>query len=239
MAKTKTWYEKLHYKHNPFTIKPGYFDDEVIGYDKEIDTIIAKINDGNIVFLQGEYGQGKTTILTYIINEFSGKNKIAKITRSRSDRPYNYEKLLVRANKGIKKAFGMKAKNAILIVDEAGKLNKHDYTKIEHLHEQGNLKSIVLIDNEINKKLTTSSIEKEISKNTIAITPLSEEDAISLVRSRLGGGEKLISDQLIKEIFEISKKNTRQFLENLEDVFRKAIDSGKEKISKKDLDILN
>ena len=79
MRKEKVWYEKLGYKYNPFTIKPGFFDDEVVGYDKEVEKLIKQLNTHTMVFLEGEYGQGKTTILKYLINEFSGKKKVIYI----------------------------------------------------------------------------------------------------------------------------------------------------------------
>jgi type IV secretory pathway ATPase VirB11/archaellum biosynthesis ATPase len=109
------WFEQLGYAHNPFTIKPGFFDDEVIGYDSEIDALVKKLQAKNMCFLEGDFGQGKTTILKYIINEFSGDYRVAYISRNRSDRAHDYGELLKGASSGLKKFFGMKAKDVVLM----------------------------------------------------------------------------------------------------------------------------
>ena len=135
------WYKELGYAYNPFIIKPGFFDDEVIGYDKEIETLITWLKSDSMCFLEAEYGLGKSTILKFIINEFKDEFRLAHISRNRSDRAFNYEKLLVEANKGLGKLFGKKAKEVILIIDETEKLNEKEsylYTlkECEKLHKQ-------------------------------------------------------------------------------------------------------
>ena len=57
------WYTKLGYAHNPFIIKPGFFDDEVVGYDSEVDKLVSLLKDGEMAFLEGHFGLGKTSIL--------------------------------------------------------------------------------------------------------------------------------------------------------------------------------
>ncbi|MFW6378822.1 MAG: hypothetical protein ACOCZV_02265 [Nanoarchaeota archaeon] len=238
MAKKKLWFHTVGYKHNPFTIKPGFFDDEVIGYDDEIDKIVEKLENGDVVYLEGEYGQGKTTILTYVINEFSGSYKVARVHRSRKDRAFNYEKLLIGAGNAFKRAFGMKKKNVILIVDEANNLNKKDCDAIEKYYESGHFKAVLLQDNSFSESNITTSLKKKIGKNVIKLKKLSADDAINLVRSRLENGKDIVSDSTIKEVFSKSKKNTRQFLENMEDVCRHAIENGREKVTEEDVKIM-
>ncbi|MGM5481113.1 MAG: hypothetical protein ACQESE_01740 [Nanobdellota archaeon] len=239
MAHQKTWFERLDYTYNPFTIKPGFFDDEVIGYDKEIDSIIKMINDGEIIYLEGDFGQGKTTILTYIINEFSGKNKIARIHRSRKDRAFNYEKLLIGANGALKKSFGVKAKNVILIVDEANTMNAKDCSKIEKYYEDGHFKAVLFMDSAFADSPISESLKEKIGENIISLKKLSQNDAIALVRSRLEGGEELVSDDAIKKVYEKSFKNTRRFLENMEDVCRNAVENDRDSVTEKDITVIS
>ncbi|MFP4118910.1 MAG: hypothetical protein ACLFTH_02540, partial [Candidatus Woesearchaeota archaeon] len=199
MTRQETWFEKLGYMHNPFTIKPGFFDDEVIGYDKEVDSIIEMIKEGEMIYLEGDFGQGKTTILTFIINEFSGKNKIIKIHRSRKDRAFHYDRLLVRANSALKRLFGIKAKNVILIVDEANSMNNKDCAAIKHYYETGHFKAVLFMDNSYSESAASQALKDKIGKNVISLKKLSQSDAIALVRSRLEEGTDLISDDMIKK----------------------------------------
>jgi len=238
MRKEKVWYEKLGYKYNPFTIKPGFFDDEVVGYDKEVEKLIKQLNTHTMVFLEGEYGQGKTTILKYLINEFSGKKKVIYISRNRSDRAMNYSSLLKGASKGLGRLFGKKAKNTILIVDETAKINASDCAQIEDYFDKGNFSSVLFIDKSMAESRISDSIKKLIGKNIVKLPTLNPKEAVELVRSRLDGNKELITDDQIKKVFEKSGKKSRQFLLNMEDVCRHAVESEREAVSDEDLKVL-
>lgn len=231
----KLWYKQLGYAHNPFTIKPGFFDDEVVGYDEEIETLVSWLTQEKLCFLQAEYGLGKSTILKYLVNELKGKFKIAHISRNRSDRFFNYEKLLVGANKGLGKAFGKKAKKVILIVDETEKLNEKDCEHIDNLFSAGYFHSVLFMDASFAKTGFSSEIKKKIGKNILKLSPLTTPQATDLVYSRLER-EDLIAKDVVEKIFLYSNKNTRFFLLNLEDVFAHAISAGKKTITKEDVD---
>lgn len=235
-----TWYEKLGYLYNPFTIKPGFFNDEVIGYDAEIEQLIDLLKSGEVAFLEGEYGQGKTTILKYLINEFSQNRDVIYISRNRSDRAMNYAKLLQGAKGFFGKLFGIKARNAILIVDETEKINAHDCAQIMQFLESGHIGAAVFIDKSMAKSRLSTSIKKRIGKNIVQLKPLHEKDAVALVHSRLDGNEKLISDENIKKVFSrLPEKNTRSFLLAMEEVCRHAVEAERESVSIDDLKVMS
>lgn len=231
------WFNKLGYEENPFTIKPAFFDDEIIGYDKEVDDLIKKLSSNKICFLEAEYGKGKSSIISYLINEFIGKNKIIHISRNRSDRALNYAKLLKSANKGVKKLLGLKAKQTILIIDEVGKINKKDCDQILNFYNEGYIRSILFADISLEKSNISSELKKKIGKNIVRLKDLNVKDVIELTYSRLENKD-LISEDLIKKIFTKSKQNTRIFLSNIELVFKHAFENGKEKVTSEDLSII-
>ncbi|MGE0793369.1 MAG: hypothetical protein AB7V77_04305 [Candidatus Woesearchaeota archaeon] len=231
------WYEKLGFKENPFSIKPAFFDDEIIGYDKEVDTLSKKLKKKNMFFLEAEYGKGKSTIIAYLINEFKGKNKIIYISRNRSDRALNYAKLLKKANTGFGKLFNLKAKNVVLFIDEVGKINKKDCMQIEELYSKNYIQSVLFADVSLKEANLTNSIKKEIGKNTLKLKNITSKDAVELVKSRLETLD-LISEDLIKKVFTKSKENTRTFLNNMEKVFRYSFEKGNEKIKNSDIEVI-
>ena len=235
----RIWFEKIGYAYNPFTIKPGFFDDAIFGYDEEIDELIKSLNNKSMHFLEGDFGLGKTTILKFIINDFKEtKKKVIYISRNRSDRSFNYSKLLKGVNKGINKLLGKKAKNVILIVDETEKINNNDCKQIKQLFDDNYIQSVLFIDISFKEAKLSDEIKSTIGKNIIKLRELTPKDAVELIRDRLEKNENLISDDYIKKIFNISKKNTRQFLLNIEEVCRHAIDNNRTSINKEDLSIL-
>lgn len=235
--KTELWYKKLGYVENPFSIKPAFFNDEVVGYDAEVDSLIKKLAKGEVCFLEAEFGKGKSTIIKYVINEFVNHNKIIHISRNKSDRALDYENLLKEANTSFGKVFGLKAKNVILIVDEVGKINQKDCEQIEKFMKSKNIFSVLFADVSFAKTNLTDSLKKKIDKNLIKLKDLIPNDAVEIVKSRIST-EGIISDDLIISIFEKSKRNTRSFLINLEKVFRYSFDNGNQKISSNDLTCL-
>ncbi|MBN1175903.1 hypothetical protein JXA48_04635 [Candidatus Woesearchaeota archaeon] len=238
MPKELLWYEKLGYAYNPFTIKPGFFDDEVVGYDKEVDKLVDSLTEDEMYFLEGDFGLGKTTILRYLINEFSGRKKVIYISRNRNDRAFNYSSLLKGASTGLKKVFGVKAKNVLLIVDETAKINAEDCRQIEYYFDEGYIGSVLFIDKSLEESRISANLKERIGKNIIQLKPLDVKSAVELARSRLDGNDEFITDDLIKSVYEKSFKNTRRFLENMEDVFRHAVENERDSVSKDDLAIL-
>ena len=61
--KKLTWYHELGFFDNPFSIKPAAFHNELMGYNQTIKEINKKVEESNIIFISGEYGTGKTTVL--------------------------------------------------------------------------------------------------------------------------------------------------------------------------------
>ncbi len=236
--KEALWYETLGYAYNPFIIKPGFFDDEVVGYDKEIDSLVKKLSSHAMFFLEGDFGLGKTTMLRYLINEFAGQHRVVYISRNRNDRAFNYAVLLKGANKGFGRLFGAKAKNVILIVDETAKINEEDCNQIMTYFDSQNILSVLFVDKSYKESRLTDDVQKIIGKNVVALKELKVDQVIELVRSRLDGGNEFISDAIITSVFEKSGKNTRLFLAAMEDVARAAVKAGREEVSKEDLKVL-
>ena len=230
-----TWYQELGFLYNPFTIKPAFFNDEIIGYDTTVDAVVTCLKEGNILFLQGEYGQGKTSMLKYLINEFKGKRHLIHVSRNRSDRALQYKKILISANNWFGRLFSKPVKHAILIVDETENINLHDCEQIESLFESNYLHAVLFMDKSLEKANISPSLKERIGKNIFELKPISESDAISLVRSRLEDAGRLISDALIKKVFAKSKKNTRTFLLLMEEVFLHAYKDDRQEVQEQDL----
>src|SRR3989338_3583834 len=88
----KLWYNKLGFNNNPFSIKPAAFHNELFGLN--IQDTINKIETGNVIFIEGDYGTGKTTLLKGIVNKFGGKKKIIYYSCNRTEDTINVDKLM-------------------------------------------------------------------------------------------------------------------------------------------------
>ena len=120
-----------------------------------------------------------------------------------------------------------------MLIDEAHKMMKGDYYKLIDLYQQGFIKSIVLVSSDKSFKFP-KVIKDLIDENKFELNYLDEKSAVKLVKSRLEG-VKILSDDMIKEIFKRSK-GIRDFLLRCDDACRRAVERGSEKVEKEDIE---
>jgi len=118
------WYKELGFYNNPFSIKPAMYTDELYGYN--LGMILDKISRGEVLFLEGAYGKGKTTILKRIIREFGGGRNLVYYSCNRTEKNIDFDELLKGKYGLLGNLFNMKGENMILLLDEAQHLNEED-----------------------------------------------------------------------------------------------------------------
>ncbi len=229
MEQTELWYKKLGFYNNPFSIKPAAFHSEVVGY--ELNGLFSKIESGSINYVKGNMGVGKTTILKNIISRFGGKGKVIYTSCNTSDRKTNFKKLLT-GTSFMNRLLSSPSKNMILLVDEAQDIKKQESSEVLRFFKKGNFKSVVFFGTEYPEDKFNPELSKLAKDNIQNLTKLKPDYAVELVRKRVGTLE-FISDATIKKIYRLSGFNPRKLLENCEDVFKHAVDSGAEQITEK------
>ncbi|MEK6941031.1 MAG: ATP-binding protein [Nanoarchaeota archaeon] len=230
---TKPWYKELGFFTNPFSIKPLAFHEELYGYN--LREIFSKINAGQVFFIEGEYGKGKTTILKRIIREFGGGRKLIYYSCNRSEKDINFNSLIGGRWGALGKVLGIKGTNLILLLDEAQDITESDANELKKLYKK-HIKSIVLVGSSLNGS-AKNGVDELVGENLIRLDELSEEDAVKIIRKRIGG-ISLLSDDIIKKIFEKSERNPRRLLKNCEDICRHVINKGYKKVEEQHLSVI-
>ena len=215
------WYKQFGFHNNPFSIKPLAFHDEIMGYD--VDLVLTKINNGEVLFLEGDYGKGKTTILKKIVRKFGGKKEVVYYSYNKADAGINFDKL-ISGRHGLFGGLFSNDTNLILLLDEAENLSLEDSENLVGRYQK-NFKSIVLVGKDFNELGPVNGMQKLIGANIVRLGELTEDDAINIVRKRIGY-INLLSDDIIKVIFKKSGRNPRNLLKNCEDVCRCAVEQG-------------
>lgn len=225
------WYRKLGYHYNPFNIKPAYFTDELVGYDKVLNHLLYNILSGNMAFFEGPFGSGKTSILQYIKRRFKGEARIGYINCIQLDENTNIMKLLPSGPWYYKLIFGKKPKNITMLLDEAQALEPTNMERIKYLYDNDHVKSVVFAGTDFNAVQFSHGIKERIGNNVIKSPLLSPDDAVKLVRKRIGN-DKLLSDEIIREMCFLSSSNPRKLLQMCEDACIKAVIEGKTSVTK-------
>ncbi len=222
------WYKQLGFHNNPLSIKPAIFTDSLMGLKERVDEISYSILSNKNVFIVGEYGEGKTTILKKLINDFGGKKQVIYFSCNRIDHRINVKKLLNGRFGFWGKLLDLRPRNMILLLDEAQALSKKDYEKLMNYHTSGFFRSIVLVSSEYPEKNLPDSFKKTLKQ--IKLKTITEEDAVKLIRKRVGN-LPLLPNDMIRLLFKKSEKNVRMLLKNTEEVCKYAVNYGEEKIT--------
>jgi len=234
MLVEELWYKKLGYYNNPFSIKPAPFTNEIIGYN--LKDIFNKIDKGKIFFVEGAYGVGKTTLLKHIIHRYGGHRKVIYYSCS-LERKMGVRDLIIGSGSFFQRTLGIKKHDLIFLVDEAQDLQLADSNELFQAYRHGYLKSIVFVGVKINKNSMVQEIEKLLEGNIINLPAISQENAVDMVKKRLGD-LNLLPPDVIREIYLRSGKNPRMLLEQCEDLCRETVSRGISKIKKKDIELI-
>ncbi len=203
------WYEELDYDENPFMDNE---DTELIGYDNVIDEVLYRLESGNMVCVEGSEGAGKTAVLKAILNKFKGTGKLVYLNGTNFSNGLNIEKVFNKKAGIMKRLFGKKPHNLILLLDEVQNLSKKNCERLKYYYDNNFVKSVVFTSSNFNQANFTPSLKERISK-TIYLREISEDEAIDIVQSRLGSDE-IMPEEVIKEVFKRSDRNMKKFLEN-------------------------
>lgn len=228
----ETWYEELGFEENPFNMKPRATD--MIGQEKMNQEILDKISSGQVILLKGDYGSGKTTTLKTVINDYLGEGKIIYYSCNTTEQTIPFNKLLVGRSSFFKRLINIKARDAILLLDEAQDLKPGEMEKLIDLYDQGYFKSIVLVSK--HEVSLTEDLRDLVEENTHKLGELTPKQAVELIQERLEGHE-ILSEEMIQAIYDLDR-NPRALLANCEDSCMNAVSNGREKVNFDDLKVL-
>ncbi len=222
------WFRELGFHNNPFSIKPAAFHDQAIGFDKIVDEISYGILHDKIIVVEGDYGNGKSTILKKLLNDFGGKKQVIYYSCNRMDAHLNV-KLLLNGRYGLfGELFDMKPKGMIFLLDEAQELGVKDYERLYSYYQEGYIKSIVLVGKGIKKDYIVSGFKSHLVE--VGLHKMNEDLAVQVIKRRVGE-LPLLSDAIVRKIYQKSNNNVRVMLKTCEDICKKAVESGRKRIT--------
>lgn len=220
------WYRKIGFYNNPLSIKPAPYDFKVVGQDDIIEELTYKIPAGTITFVEGALGTGKSTIMKYLIHKFKGKGQVIFFSCNRIDNELNVEEMLVNKYGFWGRLMKKHPKDMILLLDEAQELTPENTERIKYFFDAGNIKSVVFTGTDYSKVNLHESIKERIGQDgVLKVKELSEDDAVNLVRNRLGN-LNLLNDDMIKKLYKFVGKNPRRLLQRCDKACRHVIENG-------------
>ena len=212
-----TWYGQLGFKENPFTIKPSD-SEELIGYD--IQKLGARLDQGGLIFIEGVYGTGKTSLLRQVRRRFSRSHKVLYCACNAGS--VDFDQLLSQSMSLLDGLLGREPRGVILLLDEAQELSAEEFRKLNYAYQRNAFKSVVLMaDSLANLRFQYDRMLAHC--HSYRLDTLTPEQSVWLVRQRVGA-LPLLSDEVIRRVFYGTGQNPRRLLKHCEAICKYAVD---------------
>src|SRR3989344_1433647 len=213
------WYKELNLESNPFSLEK---QTELIGYEDVIDSMIYVLESGNMIFIEAPDGHGKTSLLKIAIEKYKGQGKVAYIDCNRLD-DLNIERVIMKRYGFFKRLFSKTPKEMIILIDNINNLSKKNCERLKYFFDQNYVRSVVFAGIDYNSVYFTPSLKERISK-VEKLPILKDEEAREIIEVIIGNNE-MFSKDVVKELFSISSKNPKVFIQNCEKSAKYAVEN--------------
>jgi Cdc6-like AAA superfamily ATPase len=193
------WYEELELDENPFDVSSENSNFELISRKKEYDELYYQVESGNMCFLAGKSGYGKTAMLLTLQKEYDDR-EVVYIDAQEISKRYDLSEIFD------------KSENFVLLLDNVNHLSKQNLLKIKLDYDIDQIHSVVLAGSSLDLAKLDESIRERIGENVISLKEYSVTDAIKIVRSRLAEEDELVPEEVVENYFEKSEKNLKKSL---------------------------
>jgi len=221
-------YEETDYYEDIFSTKPKSYM-PLVGYDKILSDLIYFVSSGSMVFIEGEEGMGKTSLLLKLIKEFRGLKRVIYLDCQKLKQRVNIEKLLTARYGLMGRVFKILPSNMIVLLDNIGYLSKKNSERIKYFFDQNHIKSVVFTSDSWNQVQIPESLRHRIGKRRIELPRLNNNTGAKILFSRIEEND-LMDNVTVNKLYSLSHYNPKEFLVNCMNVFKTAESSGKKKI---------
>lgn len=206
------WYEKYGFRENPFSVKAS---SNIVGVEKQKNLIKDYILSGDMCFLLGSNGTGKSSLLYWLRENLRGF-KVLYIDAAQISDGFSISDFLRNNLSFIDRIRRKKFPDKVIVLLDEGQECRDDFIKALKMHwDHNNIKGVVVA--QINKEAGrfSESFRDRIGERRVVMGRISKSDAYDMINSRIGDNNPFEKDAL-DMIFEKSDFIPRKILENCE-----------------------
>ena len=222
------WYKFYGFKENPFYVKSNSL---VLGLEKEKKQLINYIIGGNICFLNGEAGSGKTSLLKWTKENLKG-HTIVYIDAESTDEFFNLYDYM-KMHKSFLQFYRVFPKKIVILLDEANTADENLKKALKIAWEEGIIKSVVITQIQDLDNLS-QAFKSRIGERKIELKPMPLTEIYNLIDKRTRGKNPFTEDA-IALIAETADYTPRKVLELCERTCINLHEKGKKHISSIDV----
>jgi type II secretory pathway predicted ATPase ExeA len=231
------WYEELEFEEDPFSIDPRENHENLVEMQEVIDEIKYRISASSMLVIEGQLGTGKTTSLMVAANKFGGKKNVVYLDCQILEKNLNITHVLQDRFGVVGRMLNKKPHDMIVLMDNVHELSKQNTERLKYYFDQNYIKSIIFTTKSYRSAKFSQSLRDRIGNRVIKLPKLSDDDAVEVIRNRIGDIE-LFNDKLIKKIYKMSKGSIKQLLENCKQASINAVNKERRRVQLVDLKFL-
>lgn len=220
-----TWYDQLGFKGNPLDVRPN---PALIGLERQEEQLVNHILKGEISFLNGLTGSGKSSLLVRIQNNLKN-HKFVYLDAQELPKGFNLEEELKKKRSFFDKIRLRKhpTKTPVLIIDEFQATDPNLVLDARAKWENPNekrIKSIVIAQISKYLKNVTPAFKERLGSRTIILPTLDDEEMKEVLKLRLQGKKGVnyfnkLHNEAINLIVACADGNPRKLLEYTDMIF--------------------
>lgn len=210
------WFEGFGFDENPFSTDPAFSARSSAGLEKPLGELEYCVSSGSIVFVEGAEGSGKSVLLQKLAGKLGRRAAVVDAAGDADIRAIIKSKTPL-----LGRLLGNSPRNLVLLVDNAAGLSPRSLELLKYYYDNNHFGAVVLAGTALKSSGLSPSVIDRIGNRVVKIPALAEEDALLMVRNRLGNSG-LFSEEVVRKIYKSSGKNARKFLQLCERACKKA-----------------
>lgn len=213
------WFEESGFDENPFSTDLAFSARSSVGLEKSLGELEYCVSSGSIAFVEGAEGSGKSVLLEMLAGKL-GRSAV----RVDAEKDVDIRAVIKSRTSLFGRMLNSFPKNLVLLVDNAAGLSPSSSELLKFYYDNNNFAAVVLAGTSLKSSGLSPSVLDRIGNRVVRIAPLSEEDALIMVRNRLGSSG-LFNEAMVRKIYKLSGKNARKFLQLCEGACKNAVAS--------------
>ncbi|MFH1400024.1 MAG: AAA family ATPase [Nanoarchaeota archaeon] len=221
-----TWFEKLGFSSNPLDCRPN---DDLVGLGEEFSQLINYIEKGDICFLNGLTGSGKSSLMLKLQRELPN-HVFVYLDAQDLPKDFNLEEELKNKRNFFDRITFREfpKKTPVLLIDEFQATDKNLVLEARGKWESQNsqrIKSIIVAQIDKTLRNVTPAFLERIGNRVVTLRVLDDDEMKEVVRRRLshdrvhGGYAGKLSDEALELLVFCADGNPRRLLEYTEMLF--------------------
>ncbi|MBI3037004.1 ATP-binding protein [Candidatus Woesearchaeota archaeon] len=205
------WYEELGFESNPFDNSPGFAARFAVGLEKPLSELEYYVSSGSLVFVEGAVGSGKSVLLRKLAGELGGRAVYADCSLGE----LNVRSVVKKKTSLLARLLGKSPKNLVLLLDNVANLPANAMELLKYYYDDNNFGSVILAGTGLKSARLSPALVDRIGSRVVKLRQLAEEDAVLMVRKRLGssGSSNILGDDAVRKLYKMSGKNAAKLLQ--------------------------